>query len=123
EDHPYLAGQRARGGRPGEEEAGAEHYGRVHVVPARVAGTRIQRPVTHAFLVDDWQRVDVGAQGNDRLLVSGATDVGDNSSALRQDRRAQPGLFEARGNLACRAVLGVTDLGVGMQVAPELNQL
>ena len=68
------------------------------------------------------------AQGHDPArggvaLVLAATDVDDQAGALGQDDRAQPGRGQAQRDAPGGPVLGVADLGVGVQVSAELDQL
>src|SRR5271155_4002623 len=82
-----------------------------------------ERPVNDIFFINNWQGVDGGPQGNDRILIGTAADIGDDPGALGQDRGMQPGAFKALRDPASSAVLCVTDLGMRMQVPPELDQL
>ena len=86
-----------------------------------MAGVGNRGPVRDILLVADRQRVQVGPQRDHR--VGARPDVHDQPGALGQDHRPQarglqPELDPARG-----PVLVVADLGMGMQVASELDEL
>ncbi len=110
EDQSHLAGQCSGCGSPRKEQAGSEQDRGVHVVTAGMAGTGIQRPVRNILLINDRQGVDVGSKR-------------DCSGAFRQDSGPQSGGLKPDRDPAGRAVLGVTDLRMGMQVPAELDQL
>ncbi len=128
EDEPDPAGQRARGGLFGQVQAGAEQDGGVHVVAARMTGVRDGGAVGDVLLVGHGQRVQVRAQRDHGLvgvgvLVVQRADVDGQAGALGQDHRAQAGRGQAQRDPAGGAVLGVGQLGMGVQVAAELDQL
>src|SRR5579859_6517478 len=83
----------------------------------------VQRPVRNVLLVHDGQRVDVGPERNRRRVLLAAADVSDQPRALRQHRGPQPGSLKAQRDPARRAVLGVTDLWMGVQIPAKLDQL
>src|SRR5215813_6269934 len=83
---------------------------------------RVQRPVRDILFVSDRQRVDVGTQRDRRNVILAATDVGDQPGALRQDPGPQPRRLEPERDPPGRAVLGVTDLWMGVQIPAELDQ-
>ncbi len=95
----------------------------MHVVTAGMAGTGIQRPVRNILLINDRQGVDVGSKRDCRRIVATAADVTQQSGAFRQDSGPQSGGLKPERDPASRAVLGVTDLRMGMQVPAELDQL
>jgi hypothetical protein len=124
EDQPDPAGQCPGLGHPGQEQAGAQQDGRVHVVPAGVAGVRHGRPVRHGLLVRDGQRVQVRAQrhqGTGSRTVG--PDVGYQPRPLGQDHRTQAGRGKPEPDLPCRPVLVIADLRMSMQVTTEPDQL
>ena len=113
-------GRLALAGEVGEHQAGAEHGGGVHVVPAGVADTRDGRGVGHVLAVEQRQRVDVRAQRHDRLAVA---DVADQPGAVGQhlwlEARRDQALPDHRGG----ALLLPGQLGVRVQVATQRDEL
>jgi hypothetical protein len=55
--------------------------------------------------------------------VLAAADVDDHAGALGQDDRTQPGRGQPQRDAPGGPVLGEADLGVGVQVTAELDQL
>ncbi len=77
--------------------------------------------LAHGFLrhVVDGKRVEVGTQGHDRTVL---TEVGD-QAGLVEARDPPPGLLEPLGHQIGGAVLVPRQLGVGVQVAAQVDQL
>ena len=65
EDKPDPPGQQARGGLLGQEQAGAEQHGGVHVVAAGMADVRHSGTVGHILVVHHRQGVKVGPKRDD----------------------------------------------------------
>ena len=126
EDEPDPSGQHARGGLLGQEQAGSEQHGGVHVVAAGMADVRHGRAVRDVLVVRHRQRVEVCPERNDRpfgirnLLRA---DVDEQAGSLGQDHRPQARRGQAQRDPAGGAVLVVGQLGMRVQVAAELDQL
>ncbi len=124
EDQPDLAGQRACRGRTGQEQAGThQDRGAMHIVPARVAGTPVDRPVRYVLLVIYRQRIDIGPERDYPLTGGAIPDVDSEASALGQDGRAQSSSLKPERDPPRRPVLVVASLGMGVQITPKLDEL
>jgi hypothetical protein len=88
-----------------------------------MGGAGIQRPVRNTLFVNDRQGVDVGSEGDCRRIVAAAADVAQQSGAFGQDSGTESSRLKPTRDPAGCAVLGVTDLRMGMQVPAELDQL
>ena len=119
EDQPHPAGQAV--GELGQGQAGAEQDGGVHVVAAGVADPRHRGAVGHVLLVLQGQRVQVGPQGH-RRPVAGA-DVADQPGAGGQQAGPQAHGLQAAGDQGGGLAFGHPELGVGVEVTPEVDQL
>ena len=117
EDQPHPAGQvtgRDQRGRGADQRRG------VDVVAAGVADADVARTVGHVLGVEDRQRVDVRPQ---RHRPIARADVAQHPGAAGEVARRQAEPAQVLGDLLRRAVLLVTQLGVRVQVAAELDQL
>src|SRR5215475_13506123 len=123
EDQPDLARQRAGRRDPGQEEPSPKQYRRVHVVAARMARTAVDRSIRHVLFVVDWQRVNVGTQGNNWLIGTSSADVYRQASAFGQDRRPQASSLEPKRDPPRCPVLVIASLRVSVQVSTEVDQL
>ena len=117
EEQPHPPGQPQRR----QREARAEDHAGVDVVAAGVAAARGARAVRHVLGVLQRQRVDVGAQADDRAVA--LADVADQAGADaehlgREARRLQPLDEHGRG-----AVLLAAELGVGVQVPAQRDEV
>ena len=114
-------GSSAAGCDLGEGQAGADEAGGVHVVPAGVGDAR-RRVLVHGSSVQvvDRQRVEVGAQRDERAARSPM--LGDQSAASAAADRAA-GLLERGGDRSVVRSSAQRQLGVGVQVAPEVDQV
>ena len=122
EDQPDAAGQQALLAQPGEHDPDAEQDRRVHVVAAGVGHARHLRGEVDRAAVRDRQGVEVGAQADQALalLVEAVRDdVAPRAGADRQDLGHQADGLEDLDHPRGGAVLGVADLGVGVQVAAD----
>ena len=104
----------------GQRQPGAEQRGGVQVVAAGVGDAADGAGPGVGGAVVDGERVEVGAQRDHGPVA--AADV-DDQPVARQHGGRQPGLVEALGEDGRGAVLGPRELGVGVQVAPQLDQL
>ena len=93
----------------------------MHVVPARVAGAGHGGPVRDVLFVADRQRVKVSPERDHRLGTRPHVDQ--QAGALGQDDRPEARGLQPELHPARRPVLVVTDLRMGMQVAPEIDEL
>ena len=116
-------GSRPSSSRSGQHQAGAEHGRGVHVVAARVRDARHRRGVRQAGLVRQRQGVEVGPQRHRRpdrlagLRCRRAAPVPGSSTG------SSPASLKPVGDALGGAELGPADLRVGVQVAPEGDQL
>ena len=119
EDEADPAGELVETGEVGEHETGAEHRGRVHVVPARVRHPGLGGRAGEAALVGQRQRVDVRAEQHARAL---RPDVADEARA-GQELRGETGPLQPGGDPRRRADLAVARLGMRVEVTPEGDEL
>ena len=101
-------------------EPGTEQGGGVHVVAAGVGDVVVHAAPRVVGAVGDGQGVEVGPQGDDRPAVG--SDVGD-QPGLRQLLHPDALLAQPLGDQVGGALLGPGELGVGVQVAAEVDQL
>ena len=104
----------------GEHQTGAEHDRGVNVVAAGVADPDDGGAVRHVLLVDHGQRIDVGAQGDSAVAVS---DVAHETGRNGQVAWFETGREQPLPDDACGTDLGPPQLGVGVQIAAEGNEL
>jgi hypothetical protein len=126
EDEPDPPGELALGGLGGQEQPRADQHGDVHVVAACVAGVRHRRDVGDVLLVGHRERIEVRAQSHHRsfgIRVLVRADIDVKPGALGEDHRAQARRRQAQRDPAGGPVLVVGELGVHVQVAPELDEL
>ena len=121
------AGWKIRRTRPGISSASeaiarplAEEGGGVQVVAAGVRDALDGADPRIGDAVLNRERVEVGAKSDHR--PGAGADVHDEPVA-RQGAGHEPGLVEALGDHRRRALLGPRQLGVGVQVTPQLDQL
>ena len=119
EDQPDPAGQPV--GVLGQGQAGPEEDGGVHVVTAGVADPGDGGAVGHVLLVLQGQRVQVGPEGHRRSVA--VADVADQPGAGRQEAGPEADGLEAAGDQGGGLPFGLPELGVGVEVAPEVDQL
>lgn len=128
EDQPDGAGQPALLVQVGEDQAGAEDGGGVHVVAAGVGAVGHGRAVRALGLgVRDGQAVDVGPQGEHAgtsvPLLALYADVTDESGSDGEYARFEAGPLEPLLDRGRRAELLVAQLRVHVHVAPERDEL
>ena len=119
EDEAHLSGQLVT--MLEEQPSRAEQHRRVTVVPAGVHHTRARRDVGKDVLLENRQRVDVGAEHDD-LARPGPVETGDDGGAggtldLQPAERPQRLLHESG-----RLVLLERELGMGVQMAPPSDR-
>ena len=119
EDQPDPAPQPV--GVLGQGEADPEQDGGVHVVAAGVADPGDGRAVGHVLLVVQGQRVQVGPEGHRRPVA--VADVADQPRPGRQQARPEADGLQAAGDQGGGLPFGLPELGVGVEVAPEVDQL
>ena len=95
--------------------------GDVHVVAAGVADPRGAGGEVEAGALAHGQGVHVGAQG-DAVLGVGRTDVGEQAGPGQQAHPDARGI-EAAGHGLGRAHLFAGQLGMGMEVPPDVDEL
>ena len=93
----------------------------MHVVAARVADAGGGGGEVEAGALTHRQGVHVGTQG-DAVLGVGCTDVGEQPGA-RQQAHADARGIEAAGHGLRRAHLLAGQLGMGMEVPPDVDEL
>ena len=103
----------------GKREAGTDQPRGVHVVPTGVRDARTGAHPRIARQVLNGQRVEVSAERHDRAHVA---DLGDQAARRHRGDRESSQL-EALGNEGSGALLVPGELGVGMQVATQLEEL
>jgi len=126
EDEPDPPGQQAGRGLLGQEQAGPEQHGGVHVVTAGVAGTRHGGAVRDVLVVRHGQRVHVRAERDDRPLGVGnllGADVDEQAGPLGQDHRPQARRGQAQRDPAGGPVLVEGQLRMSVKITAELDQL
>ncbi len=104
-----------------EREQGADQRGDVHVVAAGVADTGGAGGEVEAGALAHGQGVHVGAQG-DAVLGVGRTDVGEQAGPGQQAHPDARGI-EAAGHGLGRAHLLAGQLGMGMEIPPDVDEL
>ena len=119
EEPDPAAARRPRAWVSASAEAGADQAGGVHVVAAGVGDAGVVLAHGSAGGVVDRQRVEVGTQRHDRPAVA---EVGDQAGAL-DPRDARPAAASRSATTAVVRCLRPRELGVGVEVAAELDQL
>ena len=119
EQQPHASGQQAAGGDLRQREPGADEPGGVDVVAAGVRDAGDGAPPRVGDQVVDRQRVEVGAQRDQPAAVA---DLGQHSPALGS-RDGPAGVLERGHDLVGGALLGPAQLGVGVEVAAEGDEL
>ena len=104
-----------------EGEQRPEQRDDVHVVAARVADARGEGGEVEAGALTHRQGVHVGAQ-RDAVLGVGRADVGEQAGAGQQTHPDARGV-EAAGHGLGRARLLAGQLGMGMEVPPDVDEL
>ncbi len=124
EDQPDAAGQQVQVAEPGQHQSRADQDRGVHVVPAGVADARISRAIADVLAVGDGQRIDVGAQSDHAggEVEAVRQHVAVRAGADRQHLGDQAGPLEFVDDDAGGPILGVTDLGIGVQIAADADQ-
>ena len=105
----------------GEEQRGADRGGRVDVVPARMGDTVDRAAVVDLLLVVHRQGVEVGT--NRSAFAVPAGEVRDEAGPDAEPTDVVAGLDERVFDDVRRAELLTAELGVGVEVAPEGDQL
>ena len=122
EEEPDRALRQTPGVPLGDEQpGGADQPGGVEVVPARVHHVRDGRAVVVVRLFLDGERVHVGAQRHDGALP--VLDVRGHAGASDAPPGREPQRGEPVGHDRRRPMLLEGELGMAMQVAPELHKL
>ena len=123
EDQPDPARQQAERVEVGEREAGPEHGGRVHVVPARVRDAVHRRAPRPAALVGQRQRVEVGAQRDDGAPEAAVPPTSQTTPGAGEQLGLQPRPLQPLGDPLGGAELVPPELGVRVEVAAERDEL
>ena len=124
EDQPDASGQQVKVPEPGQHDADSEQDRGVHVVPACVANSGVLGGVVDVLAVGDGQGVDVGAQSHQTGGVVEATrqHIAVGAGADGKHLRHQPGPLELVDDESCGAMLVVSDLRMGVNIAPDGDQ-
>jgi hypothetical protein len=114
EQQPDPPAERAARVELGQGQAGADQDRGVHIVPARVADTVDRGAVGNVLCVRQGQGVQVGPQRDDRAVAR--ADVADETVALAQHPRLEPGGLQLFGDQRRRLELVTRRLGMSVNV-------
>ena len=101
----------------------AEQHRRVQVVAAGVHDALVHAGKRKAGLLMDGQRVDIGTEGDALAGAFGAVDQADDGGGQRLLNLIDAHLLQLTADQGTGAHLGHADLGVGMDVTADGNQL
>ena len=93
----------------------------MHVMAAGMADPGHGRAVGHVLLVVQGQRVQVGPEGHRRSVA--VADVADQPRAGGQQPRPEADGLQAAGDQGGGLPFGLAELGMGVEVAPEVDEL
>lgn len=114
---------RNRARRP-QRAQGAQQYGGMRVVTARVHHPGVSRAIRNLVLLGDGQRVDVGAKGDYRSLGNRwSRNGGDDSPPVRSRLVQDPGGRKPFANKGRRRVFRPAKLRIGVKMAANLYKL
>ena len=119
EEQPHPAAELTDGVQSGQRVSRAHEGGGVHVVPAGVGHPGHRRAPGIVGDLLDRERVEVGAQADGPLPRA---EVGDEPGGA-QPLQPPPDGLQVPGDHVGGAVLGPGQLGVGVEVAPQADQL